>query len=348
MHALEDMRGSASLLAATCLLSACGVELPGVYEFETFTDRSTGSAVPAAPPPPLVTPARVDVSVRELVSPVAPTLVDGPSGTTGLAPYRTDGAPGYTLFDWLAIRLVGGMAYGTPRASVAPNVPFSERPVMVGGIGWVLGYWGDPTWSITFELDTELALLTGRDRYDIQVGRCTEYPGLLGGSTITCGGTSTGRTADYEGYFGAPTLGTTLDVAVTPVPVLRFGFGGSMQGMISRGVPGSAHWTAVFVGRAFVEIHHEDFYVGLEGQEAYSGTIDFWPTLALTVGGIVPEVSVDHRESSPPSDPASWHAIVSERLPCAPPTDTSPSRCDPCPGCTGSPARARSSPPRTP
>lgn len=300
-------------LGLLVLLSGCATQLPGLFQFETFDDRSTGSAIPAAPPPPAFR-GRVDIQARELGATIAPALEAGAHGATGLAPLRTDGAIGITVTDFFAFRLLGGAAYGTPATIGAPSVPFSQRPPLVGGIGAVFGWWGDRNWSISFELDLQLALLAGLDRYQVVIGHCFQGFAVLGGDDIQCGtGNPTGALHGYEGYFGTPTLGTTVDAAGYPLPWLRLGVSASMQGLVTRGTAGTSAWRPVGLARVFVEAHVDDVWLGVEVQQGLAAETTFYPAVAATIGGSLgPRTRADHHPTSP-SPPGAWHAIVSER-----------------------------------
>lgn len=265
------------------LATGCLTPLPGVFEFETFSDRSAGSAVPVAPPPPSLR-GRMEIQARELGTTNAPALAAGPHGANGLDPWRTDGVLGVVINDWFAFRALGGLAYGAPSIVGTPSVPISSRPAMTGGFGTIFGWWGERDWSVSLELDYMLSLLAGTDQYQVLNGHCSMGIAIFGGSPLSCSGAPTGEVRNYQGYFAAPNLGATLDGAGWVAPWLRLGASASLQGIVTRDQNNAVSWQPVGIVRAFAELHYEDVWLGIEAQEGFSDVMLYGPMIAGTFG----------------------------------------------------------------
>ena len=269
-------------------LAGCPLGTPlGTYEFEVLEARATTAPMPVAPPPAQGDHV-VDLTLRELGATRTSGGELGAGAVTGMHPLRTDGALTVRVTRFFAIRALGALGYGSPIGAALS--PFPNRASASGGIGAVLGYWGDPAWSITLEVDGALVLLDNRERYATAIGQCYSYPVLFGGDQISCfPDRLTGAVASYQGMHIVPTPAASLDVAGFPIEWLRIGGGASVQDYVSRNIGGDVRHEAVGIARLFVELHWMDVWVGFEAQQWVVENVTFAPALAISIGGVLLE-----------------------------------------------------------
>jgi hypothetical protein len=268
----------------------------GIFEWESYEGRAATSPMPVAPPP-MQADHMVDVSLRQ----IGATRTSGSEveahRETGMHPLRTDGGVSVRLADFFAFRALGSLGYGSPLGA-PPAVSFPTGVSGNGGLGAVFGYWGDPAWSITLELEGMLTLVDSRDLYAARRGPCYSYDGFLGDYVRCFAETQLGRRS-YQGIEIVPTLGATFDVAGSPVDWLRVGGGVSVQEFVSRNRVGAVHHEVVGIARVFVELHYGDVWVGFEAQQWVIEDAQLAPSLAITLGGVAferaarPEDDVD-------------------------------------------------------
>lgn len=284
------------LLFVAASLSGCAplVGTPlGIFEWESYEGRAATSPMPLAPPP-MQADHMVDVSLRQ----IGATRTSGSEveahRETGMHPLRTDGGVSVRLADFFAFRALGSLGYGLPLGA-PPAVSFPNGVSGNGGLGAVFGYWGDPAWSITLELEGMLTLVDNRDLYVRQRGPCYSYDGFLGDYVQCYAEMQLGRRS-YQGIQIVPTLGATLDIAGSPVDWLRVGGGISVQEFVSRSRTGAVHHEVVGIARLFVELRYADVWVGFEAQQWVIEHAQFAPALAITLGGVAFE------RAAPPED----------------------------------------------
>jgi hypothetical protein len=250
--------------------------------------------MPAAPPP-TQGDHLLDVALRELGATRTSGSELAAPPATGTHPMRTDLAIGVRPNRYVGIRVLGALGYGAPIGG-AP-VPFSDRPTMGGGLGLLLGWWGDSRWSIVLEVETRISLLSSRDRYERVVGPCFEVRSIFGSSSTSCHVESrTGELAHYDGYHVMPTLGGTLTVAGWTFSWLRLGVGASVQQHVSRAADGSFIHQPVGIAQILVEARIGDFTIGIEAQQWIVTNVTFAPALGVSIGGVA-------FERPPPREP---------------------------------------------
>lgn len=298
--------GFGQVLAAGAVLVAplvaCVPQTPiGTYEWEDLESRASVAPMPLAPTP-FQGRRMVDLAVREIGATRTSGGELGGHTETGSHPLLTDGALSLRFSRSVALRFVGGIGYGSPIGPTT-DVPFSARPTGTGGVSAVFGWWGERDWSVSFSIDTSLAILSNRERYEVVQGPCFSSPSFLGsGTTIGCTiETRTGELRFYEGMLVAPNFGTTFEGAGYALPWLRLGGSFGLATAVSRPTFGGLRWEPVGIARLFVEAHVDDVWIGIEAQQWLHEDVTFAPALGVTLGGMAFDRPT--RAPAPPPEP---------------------------------------------